>query len=246
MLMAQKVSQQVWVGFLLVGRTHEDIDECFNYLSKQLKWKYFVLAELMKKFHGITNPFIYSKFDQEVVDFKIVIKCYVEKLVRLKKIHIFRLYMNNYNWLYFNYKNLNLIHSGCHKTMRSHVEGRWSRSSTYSQRWTTCSPRYTSLGPFSCWTSWRQRNDCWGCSCCKPKKYGICGGIRKYIEIRGNNCLKNETYCEKMEDYITCWKDVVEELDIHFPRCLANYNAVFGHHNIYYNKCKHVEHSSRG
>ena len=41
-------------------------------------------------------------------------------------------------------------------------------------------------------------------------KYGIRCGIRKYIEIWESSFLENKTYHEKMKDYVTYWKDVVE------------------------------------
>lgn len=50
------------------------------------------------------------------------------------------------------------------------------------------------------------------------KKNGICGNIRKHIENWERCYLENETYHENMEEYVTCWKDVVEELDNPFPR----------------------------
>jgi hypothetical protein len=37
LLMAREVFEEVKLGFLEVGHTHEDIDECFGYLSKKLK-----------------------------------------------------------------------------------------------------------------------------------------------------------------------------------------------------------------
>ncbi len=29
--------EELWLGFLVVGHTYEDIDGCFGYLSKKLK-----------------------------------------------------------------------------------------------------------------------------------------------------------------------------------------------------------------
>jgi hypothetical protein len=34
LLMAREVFEEVKLGFLMVGHTHEDIDGCFGYLSK--------------------------------------------------------------------------------------------------------------------------------------------------------------------------------------------------------------------
>jgi hypothetical protein len=42
---------EVQLGFLVVGHTHEDIDESFGYLSKKLeKQNNYVMADLMKAF----------------------------------------------------------------------------------------------------------------------------------------------------------------------------------------------------
>ena len=50
-LTARRVFKEVTVGFLIVGHTHEDINEHFSYLSKLLKMKnMYVLADLMKAF----------------------------------------------------------------------------------------------------------------------------------------------------------------------------------------------------
>ncbi len=37
LLMTREVFEEVKLGFLVVGHTHEDIDGCFGYLSKKLK-----------------------------------------------------------------------------------------------------------------------------------------------------------------------------------------------------------------
>ncbi len=37
LLIVKDVIKEVKLGFLVVGHTHEDIDECFGYLSKKLR-----------------------------------------------------------------------------------------------------------------------------------------------------------------------------------------------------------------
>jgi hypothetical protein len=37
LLITKGVFEEVKLGFLVVGHTHEDIDRCFGYLSKKLK-----------------------------------------------------------------------------------------------------------------------------------------------------------------------------------------------------------------
>ncbi len=45
------VFEEVKLGFLVVGHTHEDIDGCFGYLSKQLREENnYILVNLMKAF----------------------------------------------------------------------------------------------------------------------------------------------------------------------------------------------------
>jgi hypothetical protein len=45
------VFEEVKLGFLVVGHTHEDIDGCFDYLSKKLREENnYILADLMGTF----------------------------------------------------------------------------------------------------------------------------------------------------------------------------------------------------
>ncbi len=37
LLMVRDVFEEVKLGFLVVGHTHEDLDECFGYLSRKLR-----------------------------------------------------------------------------------------------------------------------------------------------------------------------------------------------------------------
>jgi hypothetical protein len=51
LLMAREVFEEFKPGFLLVGHTHEDINECFGYLSKKLrKQNNYISVDLMKAF----------------------------------------------------------------------------------------------------------------------------------------------------------------------------------------------------
>ena len=69
------------------------------------------------------------------------------------------------------------------------------------------------MGTCSRWTLQKQEIIVEDALDANQNKDGILGGTSKYIEIWESGCLKNETYCEKMEDYVAYWKDVVEELD---------------------------------
>jgi len=51
LLTVRDVFEEVKLGFLVVGHTHEDIDGCFGYLSKKLKEENnYILTNLMKTF----------------------------------------------------------------------------------------------------------------------------------------------------------------------------------------------------
>ncbi len=51
LLMARDVFEEVKLGFLVVGHTHEDIDGYFSYLLKKLmEENNYILANLMKIF----------------------------------------------------------------------------------------------------------------------------------------------------------------------------------------------------
>ncbi len=60
LLIACKVFKEVQLGFLIVGHTHEDIDESFGYLLKEWREENnYVMVNLMKTFmFSQDRPFI--------------------------------------------------------------------------------------------------------------------------------------------------------------------------------------------
>ncbi len=60
LLTMKEVFEEVKLGFLVVGHTHEDIDGCFGYLSKKLREQNnYILVDLMKTFMvSEEKPFI--------------------------------------------------------------------------------------------------------------------------------------------------------------------------------------------
>ncbi len=46
----REVLEEVKLGFLVVGHTHEDIDGCFRYLSKNLEENNYIFVDLMRAF----------------------------------------------------------------------------------------------------------------------------------------------------------------------------------------------------
>jgi hypothetical protein len=71
LLMSKEVFEEVKLGFLVVGHTHENIGRCFEYLSKKLKEQNnCILVDLMKAFMvSQKRPFI-SQLIQEIPNFK--------------------------------------------------------------------------------------------------------------------------------------------------------------------------------
>lgn len=71
MLTYRGVFKEIQVGFLLVGRTHGDIDAYFSHLSKTLKSQNtYIVADLMMAFMDLQDLSFMRDFVQEVADFK--------------------------------------------------------------------------------------------------------------------------------------------------------------------------------
>ncbi len=60
LLTTREIFEEIQLGFLVVGHTHEDIDGSFGYLSKKLREQNnYVMAYLMKAFmFSQDRPFI--------------------------------------------------------------------------------------------------------------------------------------------------------------------------------------------
>ena len=109
LLTTRGIFEEIQVGFLLVGHTHEDIDAYFSHLLKALKSKNtFVLADLMKAFMQSHDLSFMSKFIQEVADFKSFIHGYqssgVAHLIGLGEMHLFKFYVDDDGWPVMRYK----------------------------------------------------------------------------------------------------------------------------------------------
>jgi hypothetical protein len=72
LLITREVFEEVQMGYLVVGPTHEDINKCFGYLFKKSKEQNnYILADLMKIFMvSQERPFI-PQLIQKILDFKI-------------------------------------------------------------------------------------------------------------------------------------------------------------------------------
>jgi hypothetical protein len=95
LLTARKVFEEIQLGFLLVGHTHEDIDGYFSYVSDILqKNNTFVLADFMKYFMDSQKLRFIPHVVQEVTDFKSFVKSYALPLEGMKDMHIFRFFVD--------------------------------------------------------------------------------------------------------------------------------------------------------
>ncbi len=87
------------MGFLVIGHTHENINESFKYLSKFLtKRNNYVMVNLMEAFmFSQDHPFI-SHFIEEIHDFKSWVNGYLndglDVLVSRTKMHLFWFFMD--------------------------------------------------------------------------------------------------------------------------------------------------------
>jgi hypothetical protein len=64
LLIAREVFEEVKLGFLVIGRTHEDIDGCFRYLSKKIeRTKQLYFGRFDESFHGLTRVTLHSAMD---------------------------------------------------------------------------------------------------------------------------------------------------------------------------------------
>ncbi len=69
--MVRDVFEEVKVGFIVVGHTHEDINGCFGYLSKKLKDKNNnILVDFMRAFMISDNRSFIPQLIQEILNFK--------------------------------------------------------------------------------------------------------------------------------------------------------------------------------
>ncbi len=99
MLTAREMFEEVKFGFLIVGHTHEDIDGCFEYLSKNLREQNnYILANLMKVLMVSQEwPFILQLI-QEIPNFKTwVLGCLKdgpETLVGHINMHLFNFFVD--------------------------------------------------------------------------------------------------------------------------------------------------------
>ena len=100
LLVAKCIFHEVYVNFMLVGHTHDDIDALFGRWSMALRKESFpTIPLLMKSFMKNETVSTISHLIQEVPDFKKFIADWIldgeESLMGHTKVHQFKLYMNS-------------------------------------------------------------------------------------------------------------------------------------------------------
>jgi hypothetical protein len=109
LLMARDVFEEVKLGFLVVGHTHEDIDGCFGYLSKKLRDENnHIFTNFMRDFMiSQERPFI-PQLIKVIPNFKSwVLGCLKgspKTLVRHTDMHMFRFFVDSLGWSMMQYK----------------------------------------------------------------------------------------------------------------------------------------------
>ena len=98
LLVAKGIFKEVFVSFLLVGRTHNDIDASFGRWNMKLREEDFpIISLLMKLYIDLENVPIIPHMFEEVPDFKAFIELYIwsgaHRLIRHTKVQQFSFYM---------------------------------------------------------------------------------------------------------------------------------------------------------
>ena len=99
LLVAKGIFKKVFVSFLLVGHTHDDIVSSFGRWSMKLREENILAIPLLKKsYMDLDNVPIIPHMIEEVPDFKAFIEPYIRsahQLIGLTKAHQFRFYVHD-------------------------------------------------------------------------------------------------------------------------------------------------------
>jgi len=100
LLIAKKIFQEVYMSFMLVGHTHDDINVLFGRWNMQLKKEIFpTIPALIKTFMDVDSVPTNPHFIEEVLDFKVFIEGSIlegdEALVGHTKVQQFKFYLNS-------------------------------------------------------------------------------------------------------------------------------------------------------
>jgi hypothetical protein len=111
LLVCKGIFREVYINFLIVGHTHEDIDALFGRWSSRLKTNnYPTLPRLMKSFMDCETHPVIPHLIEEVPDFKAFVNGYLgtggDFLGGHSKSQQFKFYMDSSGWPLMEYKNL--------------------------------------------------------------------------------------------------------------------------------------------
>ena len=111
LLVAKGIFKEVFVSFLLVAHTHDDIDASFGQWSMKLREKDFpTIPLLMKSYVDLENVPVIPHMIEEVPDFKASIKLYIRsgahRLIGHTKVQQLRFYMCDHGVPAMQYKLL--------------------------------------------------------------------------------------------------------------------------------------------
>ena len=111
LLIYKGIFREVYINFLIVGHTHEDIDAMFGRWSERLKTNnYPTVPRLMKSFMECEAHPVIPHFIEEVPDFKRFVDGYLgsggDFLSGHSKSQQFKFYMDSSGWPLMEYKNL--------------------------------------------------------------------------------------------------------------------------------------------
>ena len=100
-LVALGFFKEIQLSFLIVGHTHEDIDQRFSYISSALKRQDIdsleEMLQIIRERPTFTEPFIHAEHLEHIRDWKSFITPYLREdaFVGISKPHHFRFYMQN-------------------------------------------------------------------------------------------------------------------------------------------------------
>ena len=111
LLIFKGIFREVYINFLIVGHTHEDIDALFGRWSTMLKTNsYPTILRLMKSFMDCEKYPMIPHFIEEVPDFQTFVEGYLgtsgDFLEGHSKCQQFKFYMDSSGWPLMEYKNL--------------------------------------------------------------------------------------------------------------------------------------------
>ena len=138
MLVYKHIFQEVYINFLIVGHTHEDIDAVFGRWSTRLKTRdYPTLPLLMKSFMDCETEPLIPHLIEEVLDFKSFVKGYLGRggqfLEGHSKVQQFKFHMDPSGWPMKEYKKW-LLEDGKGIQLWSETEENGPRVPTRSPR----------------------------------------------------------------------------------------------------------------